>query len=160
MTPFFAPGPNPYGPPRIVLGGVGPRMTEVAGEVADGFMIHPFSTAKFMRETTLPALERGATRAGRTLADIEIAFPVMIVAAENDEQLAAGLAAMRPRERNALLLYALADLSYAEVAVALDVPVGTVRTWLHRARATAQRELGTAEADTSSLATTGVDLNG
>ena len=63
MTPFFNPGPNPYGLPRIFLGGVGPRMTEVAGEVADGFMIHPFSTAKFMRETTLPALERGARRA-------------------------------------------------------------------------------------------------
>ncbi len=97
MTPFFNPGPNPFGVPRIVLGGVGPHMTEVAGEVADGFMIHPFSTAKFIRETTLPALARGATRAGRTLGDIEIAFPLMIVAAENDEQLAAGLAAMRPR---------------------------------------------------------------
>ena len=54
MTPFFDPGPNPYGVPRIFLGGVGPRMTEVAGEVADGFMIHPFSTEKFMRETTMP----------------------------------------------------------------------------------------------------------
>ena len=97
MTPFFNPGPNPFGVPRIILGGVGPHMTEVAGEVADGFMIHPFSTAKFIRETTLPALTRGATRAGRTLADIEIAFPLMIVAAENDEQLASGLAAMRPR---------------------------------------------------------------
>ena len=97
MTPFFNPGPNPFGVPRIVLGGVGPHMTEVAGEVADGFMIHPFSTAKFIRETTLPALTRGATRAGRTLADIEIAFPLMIVAAETDEELASGLAAMRPR---------------------------------------------------------------
>ena len=75
-------------------------------------------------------------------------------------RLAGALAAMRPRERDALLLYALADLSYAEVALALDVPVGTVRTWLHRARATAQRELGTADANASSLATTGVDLNG
>src|SRR5690242_8341426 len=35
MTPFFNPGPSPYGVPRIVLGGVGPLMTEVAGEVAD-----------------------------------------------------------------------------------------------------------------------------
>ena len=75
-------------------------------------------------------------------------------------RLAGALAAMRPRERDALLLYALADLSYEEVALALDVPVGTVRTWLHRARATAQRELGAAEVDVSPLATTGVDLNG
>ena len=77
-----------------------------------------------------------------------------------DARLAGALAAMRPRERDALLLYALADLSYEEVALALDVPVGTVRTWLHRARATAQRELATADVDGSPLAMTGVDLNG
>ena len=77
-----------------------------------------------------------------------------------DARLAGALAAMRPRERDALLLYALADLSYEEVALALDVPVGTVRTWLHRARATAQRELAAADVDGSGLATTGVDLHG
>jgi probable F420-dependent oxidoreductase len=97
MTPFFNPGPSPCGLPNIVLGGVGPRMTEVAGEVADGFMIHPFSTVKFMRETTLPALERGLERADRRRADIEIAFPAMLVAADTDEQRAKGVAAMRSR---------------------------------------------------------------
>ena len=64
-----------------------------------------------------------------------------------DARLAGALAAMRPRERDALLLYALADLSYEDIALALDVPVGTVRTWLHRARLTAQRELAGAEVD-------------
>jgi probable F420-dependent oxidoreductase len=97
MTPFFNPGPNPYGVPRIVLGGVGPRMTEVAGEVADGFMVHPFSTEKFMRETTLPALERGLEKSGRNRADFEIAFPAMVIVAETGEELAAGRDAMRAR---------------------------------------------------------------
>jgi probable F420-dependent oxidoreductase len=97
MTPFFNPGPNPYGLPRIVLGGVGPRMTEVAGEVADGFMVHPFSTEKFMRETTLPALQRGLDKAGRSRDDLEIAFPAMVIVAESDEELAAGRDAMRAR---------------------------------------------------------------
>jgi probable F420-dependent oxidoreductase len=97
MTPFFNPGPNPYALPRIFLGGVGPRMTEVAGEVADGFMIHPFSTAKFMRETTMPALARGLERSGRTRADLEIAFPVMVVAADTDAEIDRGLGAMRSR---------------------------------------------------------------
>ena len=83
-----------------------------------------------------------------------------VVGSSLDARLAGALAAMRPRERDALLLYALADLSYEEVALALDVPVGTVRTWLHRARATAQRELAAADVDGSLLATTGVDLNG
>jgi RNA polymerase sigma-70 factor (ECF subfamily) len=71
-----------------------------------------------------------------------------------DARLAGALAAMRPRERDALLLYALADLSYEEIALALDVPVGTVRTWLHRARLAAQRELAAAEVDVSPLAAT------
>jgi RNA polymerase sigma factor (sigma-70 family) len=65
---------------------------------------------------------------------------------------------MRPRERDALLLYALCDLSYDEIAVALDVPVGTVRTWLHRARRTAQRVLAT-ETNVFPLATSGAELN-
>jgi RNA polymerase sigma-70 factor, ECF subfamily len=64
-----------------------------------------------------------------------------------DARLAGALAAMRPRERDALLLYALADLSYEDIALGLDVPVGTIRTWLHRARLTAQRELGDKAAD-------------
>ena len=71
-----------------------------------------------------------------------------------DARLAGALAAMRPGERDALLLYALADLSYEEIALALDVPVGTVRTWLHRARLAAQRELAAAEVDVSPLAAT------
>jgi RNA polymerase sigma factor (sigma-70 family) len=73
-------------------------------------------------------------------------------------QLARVLAAMQPRERDALLLYALADLSYDEIACALDVPVGTVGTWLHRARATAQNEL-VMETNGLPLAITGADRN-
>jgi RNA polymerase sigma factor (sigma-70 family) len=76
-----------------------------------------------------------------------------------DARLAGALAAMRPRERDALLLYALADLSYDEIAFALDVPIGTVRTWLHRARQTAQRELAT-DAELSPVAASGADVDG
>jgi RNA polymerase sigma factor (sigma-70 family) len=76
-----------------------------------------------------------------------------------DARLAAALAAMRPRQRDALLLYALADLSYDEVASALDVPVGTVRTWLHRAREVAQRELAAAS-EAPQVASSGGDLYG
>ena len=97
MTPFFNPGPNPFGLPRIFLGGVGPRMTEVAGEVADGFMVHPFSTETFMRETTQPALERGLAKAGRDRSSLEIAFPAMVIVGENHAEIAAGRNALRPR---------------------------------------------------------------
>ena len=79
MTPFFDPGPSPHGIPRLHLAGVGPAMTEVAGEVADGFLVHPFSTPEYVREVTRPALARGAARAGRSLDGFEITWPVMVV---------------------------------------------------------------------------------
>ena len=59
MTPMFDPGPNPYGNPPIFLAAVGSLMTEVAGEVADGLLAHSFTTARYLREVTLPALDRG-----------------------------------------------------------------------------------------------------
>jgi probable F420-dependent oxidoreductase len=95
MTPFFDPGPNPFGPPRVVLAGVGALMTEVAGEVGDGFIVHPFSTAHYLRTTTLPALDRGLARAGRTREGFEISFPVMIVTGDTDDELAAARLATR-----------------------------------------------------------------
>ena len=97
MSPFFNPGPSPYGLPSIFLAGVGPKMTEMAGEVADGFIVHPFGSEKSLRELTIPALETGATRAGRALSDIEIAFPCMAVIADTDEDLERGRNLMRPR---------------------------------------------------------------
>jgi RNA polymerase sigma factor (sigma-70 family) len=79
--------------------------------------------------------------------------------ASHGAELARALAAMKPRERDALLLYAVAELTYEEIALALEVPVGTVATWLHRARAIARRELAT-EPDVLSFATTGANGNG
>ena len=78
MTPFFDPGPNPHGPAKIFLAGVGQLMTEVAGELCDGFFCHAFTTEQYLREVTLPALERGAARVGRTLDDIEISGPAFV----------------------------------------------------------------------------------
>jgi hypothetical protein len=65
MTPFFVPGKNPYGNPKILLAAVGELMTEVAGEVGDGLLVHGFSTERYLREVSLPALERGAAKAGQ-----------------------------------------------------------------------------------------------
>ena len=65
MTPMFSPGPNPYGDPKIVLAAVGELMTEVAGEVADGMILHGFTTERYVREVTLPALARGLGEGGQ-----------------------------------------------------------------------------------------------
>ncbi|MCX2981712.1 TIGR03617 family F420-dependent LLM class oxidoreductase [Halieaceae bacterium IMCC14734] len=66
MTPMFNPGPLEWGAPPILLGAMGPGMTAVAGEVADGLIVHPFNTMPFLLEQQLPALQRGWEKAGRT----------------------------------------------------------------------------------------------
>ena len=65
MTPMFSPGPNPHGKPPVFLAGVGPLMTEVAGEVCDGFFCHPFTPVEFLKDVTIPALEAGRAKSLR-----------------------------------------------------------------------------------------------
>jgi probable F420-dependent oxidoreductase len=98
MTPFFAPNPadlDGFGVPRIYLAGVGERMTEVAGEVADGFLCHGFTTEKYLREVTLPALERGRAAAGKTMDGFDIAGPSFVVTGTHEAEQAAAASATR-----------------------------------------------------------------
>jgi probable F420-dependent oxidoreductase len=89
MTPFFNPGSNPYGVPKVFLAAVGERMTEVAGEVADGILLHGFTTERYVREVTMPALERGWARAGKKRGDFELSGPMFIVTGTNEEEYTA-----------------------------------------------------------------------
>jgi probable F420-dependent oxidoreductase len=86
MTPFFNPGANPHGPPKVFLAAVGERMTEVAGEVADGIILHGFTTERYVREVTLPALERGWQRGGKTRADFQLSGPMFVVTGATEEE--------------------------------------------------------------------------
>jgi probable F420-dependent oxidoreductase len=95
MTPFFNPGPSRWGAPRIFLAGVGPRMTEVAGEVADGFFVHPFHTRESLEKLTLPALQRGLARSGRPREDFQVSHQVLIASGDSDEEFARARSALR-----------------------------------------------------------------
>jgi probable F420-dependent oxidoreductase len=98
MTPFFAPDRadlDGFGVPRIFLAGVGELMTEVAGEVADGFLCHGFTTEKYLREVTIPALERGRAKSGKTMDGFQIVGPSFVVTGSNDEELDAAAAGTR-----------------------------------------------------------------
>jgi probable F420-dependent oxidoreductase len=119
MTPVFAPKPHEFGSPRVFLAAVGELMTEVAGEVADGVVTHGVSSPRYLREVTLPALQRGLDRSGRTRADVEVTCPGFIAVADTDEQLPKARAAMRrqlayyastPAYRPVLDLHGLGDL--------------------------------------------------
>jgi probable F420-dependent oxidoreductase len=95
MTPFFDPGPNPYGNPKILLAGVGERMTEVAGEVSDGFLVHGFTTERYLREVSLPSLERGAAKAGKTRTDLTVSYPGFVVTGSDEKSTDAAASAVR-----------------------------------------------------------------
>jgi probable F420-dependent oxidoreductase len=92
MTPFFTPERHEFGPPPVYLAGVGGLMTEVAGEVSDGFFFHPFTTDRYMREVTLPALERGRAKGGKAGLDgFTLAGPAFTCTGRDDAELAAAI---------------------------------------------------------------------
>ena len=81
MTPTFVPGPNPFGPPPIYLGALGPRLTRATAEVADGLLVMPFGSKRFLHERTMPAVREGLAAAGRSEDDFEV-VPEIIVSVE------------------------------------------------------------------------------
>ena len=89
MTPAFDPGPIPYGVPKILIGALGPKMNEMAAEVADGILVMPFNSGQQIPERTMPAIERGLATAGRTRDDVEIIVEVIVGVGRNDEELEA-----------------------------------------------------------------------
>lgn len=86
MTPFFTPDPSPHGAPQVYLAAVGPRMTEVAGAVADGILCHSFTTEHYLRTRTIPALQRGADSAGRSLSEVAVSLGVFVVTGRDPQE--------------------------------------------------------------------------
>jgi probable F420-dependent oxidoreductase len=95
MTPAFNPGPNPFGMPPIYLGALGPVMTRTAGQVADGLLVMPFHSMRHFRERTLPALDAGLGRSGRSRVDFDIVPQVIAAMGRTDDELAAASAGVR-----------------------------------------------------------------
>jgi probable F420-dependent oxidoreductase len=86
MIPAFDPGPNPYGPPPIYTGGFGPLMTRIAGEVSDGFFAHPFNSRESLRKNTLPALEKGLAKVGRSRESLDVICATLTVTADGEQE--------------------------------------------------------------------------
>ncbi len=86
MTPFFSPGPIAQPNIPIFIAGVGAPLCKLAGEVADGFHVHPYHTRKYLSEVVLPAIEAGAQKADRKREAIEMA--TMAFVALNEKEIA------------------------------------------------------------------------
>ncbi|MGH8926053.1 MAG: TIGR03617 family F420-dependent LLM class oxidoreductase [Acidimicrobiia bacterium] len=95
MTPFFNPGPIDHPEIPVAIAGVGLYMARLAGEVCQGFHVHPFHTVKYLDEVVLPRMSEGAKAAGRDLSDIDRISAVMVVTGKDEAEIEAGMGAVR-----------------------------------------------------------------
>lgn len=95
MTPFFSPPCLNHPDPPVYLAAVGPAMARVAGEVADGVILHGFTTSQYIEEVSLPALLEGATGAGRTRSDLDVSIMAFVVTGRTSQEMADAAKAVR-----------------------------------------------------------------
>jgi probable F420-dependent oxidoreductase len=98
MTPFFTPDKSDLsdvGVPKIWLAAVGELMTQTAGEVCDGVIAHAFTTERYLRQVTIPNLEKGRARAGKTMDGFKISGPFFVVTGQTEEEMQAADTATR-----------------------------------------------------------------
>lgn len=114
MTPTFNPGPNPFGPPPIYVGALGPRLTRATAEVADGLLVMPFVSTKFLGEATMPAVREGLAGRADSAGRSEFAVvPEVIVSAGDDHEATRRLLAFygsTPAYRPVLDIHGWGDL--------------------------------------------------
>ena len=91
MAPSFDPGPNPYGPPPVLMGALGPIMTRKAAEVADGLLVMPFNSARHFSERTLRALDEGLRRSGREAGQFDVVAQAMVAVGRSDDEISAAV---------------------------------------------------------------------
>ena len=97
MPSTFTPENRDAPRPRIVLSATGPLMTKVAAQVANGMIMHPFSSEKYMREVTLPAIVDGLSETGRTLQDFDLDYAPMIATGTTDAAIECAIEVVRER---------------------------------------------------------------
>jgi probable F420-dependent oxidoreductase len=95
MTPFFNPGPNPQPAVPIFIAGVNRGLCRLAGEVCQGFQVHPFHTVPYLREVIIPAIEEGLAAGGRTPADLQVSATIFAVVGATEAERTREQAAVR-----------------------------------------------------------------
>ncbi len=96
MPPLLTPPPLDGSPPPIWCAALGPKMTAMAGERADGLLVHPFTSRRYLEQHTVPNVELGLGRAGRNAADLTRVIGAIVgVHADDGHGREATLAAVR-----------------------------------------------------------------
>lgn len=92
MQPTFNPGPLEFDPPPILLGALGPKMTRMTGEIADGILVHPFNTSTFIHDHMVPELEAGLDSSARTWEDLTVICDAIVCTGRTDEEMETAIA--------------------------------------------------------------------
>jgi probable F420-dependent oxidoreductase len=95
ISPFFNPGPIERPEIPVFIAGVNTRLARLAGELCDGFHVHPFHSPEYVRRTVTSAIAEGAEQCNRDPARVELATSVFVVAAETEEEADAQREAVR-----------------------------------------------------------------
>jgi probable F420-dependent oxidoreductase len=95
MTPFFSPGPIEWPHVPVYISGVNAYMCRVAGEVCDGLHVHPFNSAKYLREYVHPAVDEGLRAAGRSRSDFTYTTAGFVILGDTEEEQARARQAVR-----------------------------------------------------------------
>lgn len=85
MSPFFNPGPINHPDIPIYISGVNTGLARLAGEIADGFHVHPYHSPRYLSEVILPAITAGVQQAGRNRADVTISTSVFVVTNQEED---------------------------------------------------------------------------
>jgi probable F420-dependent oxidoreductase len=86
MTPFFNPGPIDHPEIPVYIAGVNTRLARIAGEICDGFHVHPFHSPEYVRRTVKPAIAEGAKEVSRDPAQVTLATSAFVISAENEAE--------------------------------------------------------------------------
>ena len=86
MTPFFSPAPHEYASIPIYIAGVNRGMCELAGELCDGFHVHPLHTTRYLQQRILPNIEIGLAKSGRARSAIELSSSIFVIPTDDAEQ--------------------------------------------------------------------------
>lgn len=102
MTDFFDPGPIDHPHIPVYVAGVNPGLIRLAGELADGFHVHPFHSVRYMQEVFLPTLNEALRAAGRARKDIQLASTVFAITGRTPAEMDA----VREMVRQQIAFYA------------------------------------------------------
>lgn len=89
LPAMWRPPRHDHGDICVDVSAVGPWMTRMAGEVADGVHVHPLHSQRYLEQRLIPAVTEGAGRAGRSLGDVDLLIPVFIVPGDSHEERSA-----------------------------------------------------------------------